>query len=138
MVDAEAEEDLKKIVFVGSKAEEIAHKMNRQCDIRLTLETRHFETERTLFLKTFKAEHQATLQRQQKIRERLRELRLKNIPPTSRTAHYENTGNTQAKVRLFVTESKNSLRKCSKVDRRAKSAPEIRKTSQVQFRDTTP
>lgn len=138
MVDEEAQKDLKKIVFVGSKAEGIAHKMNRQCDIRLTLETRHFETERTLFLKTFKAEHQATLQKQQKIKERLRELRLKNKAPHSRTHHYENTANTQAKVQLFVTESKNSWRKSSKVERRTISAPELRKTSQMQFRGKTP
>ena len=130
MVDEEAQNELKKIVFVGTKAEEIAHKMNRQCDIRLTVENRHFETERTLFLKTFKAEHQATLQKQQKIKERLRELRLKNKKPPPRTVHHENTPSTQAKVRLFVTESRNSLlvRTNSKIERRVISAPELRKT----------
>jgi hypothetical protein len=137
-MDEEVERDLKKIVFVGSKAEEMAHKINKQYDIRLGRETRHFETEKTVFLKGFKAEQQATLEKQQRVKERLRELRLKNkAPPPSRVVIADQTAKTQARVRFFITESKNNFRKNSKMERRAKSAPETRKSSQIQFMEET-
>ena len=122
MEDGE-QDSAKKLVFVGSKTEEIAHRINKQQDIRLSRQIRHFEREKTVYLKSYKAEQQAVLEKHQQVKERLRELGYVKSTASSRNfkdaKHYE----TQSKVRFFITDSRNSSPKnCVPEPRRIQSA----------------
>ncbi|KXJ12161.1 hypothetical protein AC249_AIPGENE3333 [Exaiptasia diaphana] len=127
MEEYSRERELKKLVFVGSKMEEIAHKINNQHDIRLGRQLRHFDREKTIFLKSFKTEQQAALEKQQKMKKRLKELGLTSTSSKRDVRHKE----TRSKVRFFITNSKDnnntSQKNCLTDSRRIRSAQEFRK-----------
>lgn len=129
MEEDSREKELKKLVFVGSKMEEIAHKFNNQHDIRLGRQLRHFEREKTIFLKSFKTEQQATLEKHQKLKKRLRELGLTSTSSKRDGKHKDN----RSTVRFFITNSKDAnntpQKNCLTDPRRTRSAQEVRKTN---------
>lgn len=129
-----SEQDLKKLVFVGSKNEEIAHKINNQQEIRLGKQLKYYEREKTVFLKSFRAEHQAALEKHQKVKSRLLELGYARKTNSSRTLRGGKHVETPNKVRFFITaDSRRSLdstqNKCVTDSRRIQSAQEVRKTA---------
>lgn len=130
---SQSELELKKLVFVGSKNEEIAHKLNNQHEIRLGKELRHFDREKTVFLKSFRAERKITLQKQEKVRNRLLELGCLKTANCSKTLRNGKMEEKATKVKFFLTEESRqtpkSLQESAKDKRRIQSAQEVRKTA---------
>lgn len=70
-----------KAMFVGSKAEEYAHRINCHHQNRLDLKIRHYQMQRDVLLKSFRIERSAILQRKGEIDRRLEELhRTRQVP----------------------------------------------------------
>ena len=69
------EKEPKKALFVGSKAEEYAQRINCHYQNRLDLEIRHYQIQKDVLLKTLRVERNAVLQLKKEIDVRLGELR---------------------------------------------------------------
>lgn len=69
------EKEPKKTIFVGSKAEEYAHRINCHYQNRLDSKIRHYQIQKDVLLKTFRVERSAILQQKEEIDQRLEELR---------------------------------------------------------------
>jgi hypothetical protein len=83
------EKQPKKVMFVGSKSEEYAHRIHCHYDNRLSLEIRYYEIQKDVFLKTFRAERKAVLQKQEEIDERLQQLQRVHKTASRILKHYK-------------------------------------------------